>query len=295
MPTQAPTTDQIREAWDAIASGFDEFVHPKSVQLGEDALSRVDIRPGMRFLDVAAGAGALSIPAARRGAQVVATDIAPTMIERLNARARADELSNLEGVVMNGEALDLDDDTFDVAGSQNGVSLFPDLEAGLNELVRVTRPGGRVLIVAFGTPQKAEFLTFFLAAMRVAVPGFTPPPMDPPPLPFQLADPATFHRKLIGAGLVDVKVESVTWAMPFESVAHFWDLFISSNPIGGQLIANLTDEQAQAVRQVIDGMLRDRSGGEPGAVLHAEANIGVGTKSTVKTTSGNTKGEIPCP
>jgi len=278
MSTQAPTTEQIRDAWDAIATGFDEFVTPKSIRFGEEALRRVDLRPGQRFLDVAAGTGALSIPAARLGAQVVATDIAPTMIERLRARAQGDGLSNLEGVVMDGEALDLDDDTFDVSASQNGVSLFPDLKAGLNELVRVTRPGGRVLIVAFGPPQKAEFLTFFMGAMRVAVPGFTPPPMDPPPLPFQLADHTTLHRKLVEAGLVEVEVESVTWEMPFESAAHFWDIVTSSNPIGAQLTANLTDEQIAAVQQVLDGMLRDRSGGEPGAVLHTETNIGLGTK-----------------
>lgn len=278
MTTQAPSTEQIREAWDAIATGFDEFVTPKSVAMGEEALGRVDLRPGIRFLDVAAGTGALSIPAARRGAHVLATDIAPTMIERLKARARAEGLSNLEGVVMNGVALDFDDDTFDVVASQNGVSLFPDLEAGLNQLVRVTRPGGRVLIVALGSPRKAEFLTFFMAAMRVAVPGFAPPPMDPPPLPFQLADPATLHRKLIEAALVDVSVESVTWDMFFESAAHFWDMFSSGNPIGAQLTANVTDEQKAVVQHVLDGMLRDRSGGQPGAVLHAETNIGVGTK-----------------
>lgn len=278
MTTQAPSTEQIREAWDAVATGFDEFVTPKSVTMGEEALSRVDLRPGIRFLDVAAGTGALSIPAARRGAHVLATDIAPTMIERLKARARAEGLSNLEGVVMNGVALDFDDDTFDVVASQNGVSLFPDLEAGLNQLVRVTRPGGRVLIVALGSPRKAEFLTFFMAAMQVAVPGFAPPPMDPPPLPFQLADPATLHRKLIEVGLVDVSVESVTWDMFFESAAHFWDMFSSGNPIGAQLTANVTDEQKAVVQHVLDGMLRDRSGGQPGAVLHAETNIGVGTK-----------------
>lgn len=278
MSTQAPSTERIRDSWDAIATRFDEFVTPKAVVFGGEALRRADLRPGMRFLDVAAGTGALSIPAAQRGAQVLATDIAPAMVERLNARAQAEGLSNLEGVVMDGEALDLDDDTFDVSASQNGVSLFPNLEAGLSEMVRVTRPGGRVLIVAFGPLPKAEFITFFMGAMQAAVPGFTPLPINPPPLPFQLANPTAFHRKLVDAGLVDVEVETVTWDMPFESAAQLWDLFISSNPIGAQLTANLNDEQAAGVRQVLDGMLRERSGGERGAVLHTETNIGLGTK-----------------
>ena len=58
---------QIRDAWDKFASGYDEAITPFSMRIAEDVLQRVDIRPGMQFLDVAAGGGALSIPAARLG------------------------------------------------------------------------------------------------------------------------------------------------------------------------------------------------------------------------------------
>lgn len=269
---------QTRAAWDKLAIGFDEFTTPFAITIGEDALHRVGLRPGMRFLDVAAGSGALSIPAARLGAQVLATDIAPTMIELLNARARAEGLSNVEARVMDGQALELEDDTFDVSGSQNGVSLFPDLKRGLRELVRVTRPGGHALIVAFGPPQKAEFFTFFIGAMHAAVPGFTGPPMDPPPLPFQVADPEKLHQELADAGLTDVRVETATWQMQFHSARHFWDMVTTSNPIGAMLVAGLPEEQRAEVQQVLDGMLRERSGGGPDAVLHTEVNIGIGTK-----------------
>jgi hypothetical protein len=66
--------------------------------------------------------------------------------------------------------------------------------------------------------------------------------------------------------------------MAFRSGAHLWDSVTSSNPIGAQLVAGLTEAQADEARQVLDGMLRERSGGGPGAVLHAEVNVGVGTK-----------------
>ena len=70
-----PGTDieQLRDAWDAIAPRYDEYITPQSIQRGEDALRGVDVQPGTRFLDVAAGSGALSIPAARRGARVIAS------------------------------------------------------------------------------------------------------------------------------------------------------------------------------------------------------------------------------
>lgn len=65
MAHTQPTPDQARSAWDRIAPGFDRFTTPLSISMGEAALRRVGLRSGMGFLDVAAGSGALSIPAAR--------------------------------------------------------------------------------------------------------------------------------------------------------------------------------------------------------------------------------------
>jgi ubiquinone/menaquinone biosynthesis C-methylase UbiE len=274
---QAPSVEQIRGAWDGLAGGFDQFVTPETMVLGKEVIRRIGLRPGTRVLDVAAGSGALSIPAARIGADVVATDLAPAMIERLVSRARAEGLSTLRGRVMDGQALDLDADTFDVAVSMNGVSLFPDMAQGLAELVRVTRPGGRVVIVAFGSIEKVEFIAFFTSAVRAAVPGFTPLPADPPPLPFQASDPEVLRGRLADAGLSDVGIETITWEIAFDSVQHLWQLFTSSNPIGAQMVAGLTAVQRTEVARVLEGMLRERSAGAPGAVLHAEVNVGTGT------------------
>jgi ubiquinone/menaquinone biosynthesis C-methylase UbiE len=278
MSTQhAPTTEEIRASWDAIAPRFDEFITPENIGVSKEILHRLDVRPGTRLLEVAAGSGALSIPAARLGADVVATDISPVMIERLTARARAEELTNVEGLTMDGTSLDLDDDAFDVAVSVNGVSLFPDIARGLSEVVRVTRPGGRVAITAFGPLPKAEFIVFFMGALQAAVPGFTPLPADPPPLPFQVADPGVLRSRLTDAGLHDVAISTITWEMHARSAQHFWDAVTSSNPIGAALVADLDGEQRADVLRVVDGMLRERSGGSPGAVLYAELNLGVGT------------------
>jgi SAM-dependent methyltransferase len=168
--TITPLQAQTRAAWDDIARGYDELVTPTHLWLGAEALARAGVHPGTRFLDVACGSGGLSIPAARLGAHVTATDLSPVMIQRLEARARQEGLSNLEARVMDGHALDLENDTFDVSGSQFGVMSFPDLPRALGELVRVTRPGGRVLMVAFGPPEQVEFLTFFLGPFAPSSP-----------------------------------------------------------------------------------------------------------------------------
>jgi ubiquinone/menaquinone biosynthesis C-methylase UbiE len=274
---QVPSIEQVRGAWNGIAARFDEFVTPETMVLGREVVRRLGLRPGTRLLDVAAGSGAVSIPAARIGADVVATDVAPAMIDRMNARARAEGLATLRGRTMDGHALELDDDAFDVAVSVNGVSLFPDMARGLAELVRVTRPGGRVVIAAFGPIERVEFIVFVAGAVRAAVPGVPPLPTDPPPLPFQAADPDVLRERLVDAGLREVRIDTITWETVFDSVQHLWNVFTSSNPAGAQMVAGLSAAQRADVTHVLDGMLRERSAGAPGVVLRAEVNIGIGT------------------
>ena len=78
-------SQQPVDAWDRIAPGYDRTNTPTQMWLGQQGLQRAELRPGMRFLDVAAGSGALSIPAARLGARVLAIDQSPAMLELLTA------------------------------------------------------------------------------------------------------------------------------------------------------------------------------------------------------------------
>lgn len=267
----------IQHAWNSIAAGYDEFVTPTHRWLSNEALRHVDLRPGMRFLDVASGSGALSLAAARLGAQVLGTDISQGMIERLNDNARTHGLTNLSGRVMDGHNLDLDNDSFDCSGSMFGVMLFPDLPRGLSEMARVTKPGGQVLMVTFGSPSKMEFLGFFLTAAKRVVPDFAGIPMNPPPVPFQVSDPAKLEQAMGNAGLDAVQMDTITETQEFASAAHLWNWVVNSNPIGTKLAASLTPEQAASVRGVLDDMIRERSGGNGPAQLTNPINIAVGT------------------
>ena len=205
-----------RDAWDEIAEGYDATNTPTQMWLGNEALRRAGLRAGMRFLDVAAGSGALAIPAARLGARVLATDRSPVMLELLRRRADEEGLA-IETRCMDGHALALEDASFDMAGSQFGVMLFPDMPKGVAEMARVVRPGGRVLMIAYGDPHAIDFIGFFVAAVRTVRPDFDGPPNDPPPLPFQLQDPERLAGKLQAAGLADATVETITETTAFRS------------------------------------------------------------------------------
>ena len=265
------------EAWDAIADGYDRYVAPQEDALANEALTLAGLKPGERFLDVAAGTGGLSLPAARRGARVVATDWSPAMIERFEARVRNEGLAHAEARVMDCHALQFEDDTFDLTGSQFGVMLVPDQARALREMVRVTKPGGRVLVVAYGAPAELDFLQMFIGAFQVVVPDFAGLPENPPPLEFQVSDPAVLRQRLIDAGVKNPRVEPSTEQPTFRSGQEMWDWVLYGNPIPGMLIADLADEQQATIKQVLDGMLRERSDGAGPAVLSNRVHIAIGT------------------
>jgi ubiquinone/menaquinone biosynthesis C-methylase UbiE len=267
-----------REAWDAIAEGYDRYVAPQEVALANEALALVGLKPGERLLDVAAGTGGLSLPAARLGARVLATDWSSAMIARFVARVREEGLSDATGRVMDCHALRLEDDTFDVTASQFGVMLVPDQPRALREMVRVTKPGGRVLVLAYGPPAELEFLHLFLGALQAVVPDFAGLPDDPPPLEFQVSDPGVLGQRLTDAGVKDVRIEPSAERPAFRSGQEMWDWVLYGNPIPGMLLADLTEAQRATIRQVLDGMLRERSGGDGRAVLSNRVNIAPGTK-----------------
>ncbi|ONI92295.1 SAM-dependent methyltransferase [Saccharothrix sp. ALI-22-I] len=266
------------EAWDAIAALYDEHVAPGESDLALAGLRLAGVRKGDTFLDVATGPGGLGLPAARLGAKVLAVDWAPGMIERFNAHVAAEGL-DAEGRVMECHRLDIADDTYDVTGSQFGVMLVPDQARALREMVRVTKPGGRVFLTAYGNPDEFEALHFFVSAVRAVVPEFEGIPEDEPPLEFQVSDPEVLRRRLTDAGLKDVTVDtSHHERIEVLSGQQLWDWCIGGNPIPGALVADFTDEQREDIIRVLDGMIRERSAHNGPAVFTAPLNIGVGTK-----------------
>ena len=267
------------EAWDAIAALYDKHVAPGEADLATAGLRLAGLQAGDTFLDVAAGPGGLSLPAARLGAKVLATDWSPKMIEHFNARVVAEGL-DAEGRVMDCHALDLPNGSYDVTGSLFGVMLVPDQAQALHAMVRVTKSGGRVLLIAYGDPAEFEALHVFISAAQAVVPEFEGPAEDEPLLEFQVADPDVLRQRLIDAGLTNVTVDtSHQERITMRTGQQLWDWCLGGNPIPGMLVADLTDEQRADIIQVLDGMVRERSGGNGPAVLTAPLNIGVGTKA----------------
>jgi ubiquinone/menaquinone biosynthesis C-methylase UbiE len=130
--------------------------------LGPALVKATGIRPGVRVLDVAAGSGNISLPAAATGAAVVSTDLTPELLQRSRARAEARGLT-IDYREANAHALPFGDGEFDVVMSAIGVQFAPDQQRAATELVRVCRPGGTIGVISW-TPE--GFFGRMLAAIR---------------------------------------------------------------------------------------------------------------------------------
>ncbi|WP_327010923.1 class I SAM-dependent methyltransferase [Dactylosporangium sp. NBC_01737] len=145
--------------------------------LGPVLAEAVAAGPGTRILDVAAGSGNAAIPAALAGADVIATDLTPELLEIGKGLAAAQGV-RLEWQAADAEALPFDAGTFDAVMSCVGVMFAPHHQVCADELVRVCRPGGTIGLVNW-TPQ--GFIGQMFATMKPYAPP-PPPGAQPPPL-----------------------------------------------------------------------------------------------------------------
>jgi SAM-dependent methyltransferase len=114
---------------------------------GDALVDTLGVRAGMAVLDLGSGDGTTALPAARRGADVLGVDIARNLVDAGNRRARAEGLANLRFQQGDATALrELDDRSFDLVVSIFGAMFAPRPTDVAKEMVRVTRPGGRIVM-----------------------------------------------------------------------------------------------------------------------------------------------------
>ncbi|WP_244931276.1 demethylmenaquinone methyltransferase [Nocardioides sp. W7] len=162
----------VRRMFDAVARRYD--VTNDVLSMGQDrrwrrsVIAAVDPQPGERVLDLAAGTGTSSQPFADRGATVVPCDFSLGML-RVGKQARP----HLPFTAGDGTRLPFADDTFDAVTISFGLRNIVDPLAGLAELQRVTRPGGRLVVCEFSHPTWAPFRTVYLEYLMKALPAIS--------------------------------------------------------------------------------------------------------------------------
>jgi ubiquinone/menaquinone biosynthesis C-methylase UbiE len=245
VASDANMKDAIRWMWSlgdygAIAA----HLEPHAIELAQ----RSRLQPGSEVLDVAAGNGNFAIAAARLGATVVATDLAPSMVALGQARTRSLGLA-IEWREADAEHLPFADASFDVVASVFGVIFAPDPERVASELFRVTRPGGLVAMANYGPKGFLGRFTELLAERGPA----PPPGMHSP---FEWGDTDEVHRRFKGlTSSIEIYPQALTFE--FESLdagCEFWE---RANPPMRAMLSMLDADQTESLREDLKKLMAE--------------------------------------
>ena len=255
-----------------IVRDYERLSEPLTSVYARRALELAAISPGEHIIDVASGTGALAVAAAERGAGVLATDIAPPMVMR--AAERLKPFPGCEARVMSLEALDAPDGAFAAAFSIFGIMIVPCWEQGLRELLRVTRPGGRIGVTAWVDREDGAPANLVKRVFEDTFPGRKLWPDDFFPAWSQEA----FAEALRAAGCVDVDVQvhRGTWILP--SVKSVMDDGKSMLKIFPGFAA-LTETEQERLREPVEAAVGAYARADGSVRLPAHAYIGIGRKT----------------
>lgn len=251
--------------WDETAKHYARTAHPFTARFAEAALARVPLGADDRVLDVACGTGALALAAAETGARVLATDFSAGMVGAVAAAGHP----HVEARVMDGQALDLGDASFDAVFSIFGVMMFPDWRKGLREMARVTRPGGHGVVATWRDEGAATFL-LLNQVRRALFPGRAQKVTFPEGM-LAMADPDRLVAELALAGYRDAQVEYVT---------HDFELPIAALDEPDTMFGASPDwiELTDAEREAVLAEVRRRAGDAPMLAIPSTALIATGVR-----------------
>lgn len=215
-PVAAPDFAAIKTRQQATWSSGDYAVIGTTLQIiGESLCEALDLRANQRVLDVAAGNGNVSLAAARRFADVTASDYVPALLERAKERAFADRLP-ITFEVADAENLPFPDGSFDVVASSLGAMFTPDHARTASEMLRVCRSGGKIGLASW-TPDG------FIGELFKTIGRHVPPPAG-------LKSPALWGTRshlieLFGPASADIAVQTREFTFRYRSPEHWIEVF----------------------------------------------------------------------
>jgi len=251
-------TEQVRRVWNDQAHSWyaqRESLLAASRPIHEWLVEHVDPRPGQRVLEIAAGpgdTGFLAAPLLGNG-RLVSTDIAPSMVDVARRRGGELGIANADYRVLDAQAMDVDDASFDGVICRWGFMLMPDPAAAFRECRRVLRPGGRLAFAVFTGPDENPWASLPAGVLREA--GHLPPPAGEwQPGILALADRSRLQALLDGAGFTTTDIERVDMAWTFANPDEFWTFLVEVTALG-PVVRALSDVERDAVRARINARL----------------------------------------
>jgi ubiquinone/menaquinone biosynthesis C-methylase UbiE len=236
---------------------------------GEALVRDIGVTPGLRVLDVGCGDGTTAVPAAQLGAEVLGVDIASNLVQAGNARAQQLGLDNL--TFQEGDASDLKDlgdEQFDLVVTIFGAMFAPRPFDVAKELVRVTRPGGRIVMGNWipGDP------TLVAQILRISS-AYSPPPPEGfvSSVTWGVQDNVIERFTAAGVAREQISFQRDTYTFnsdssPSELVAEFRDYY---GPTMNAFAAAAADKRGAELQAELDSLFNEQNTSETGTSIEA--------------------------
>lgn len=287
MAEQQPSFDAAkyknaqREQWNKDGAAWRRWNPTLDRWYGEVTQQMLDlarIKPGQRILDIAAGAGEPAVSAAERvgpSGYVLATDISERIVELALQVARERGLKQVETRTMDGENVDLPDASFDAVLCRLGLMYMPHPVTALREWRRALRPGGRITVAVFSTPDRNDWGA--LPASIIRRRAQLPPPVPGQPGPFSLGGAGVLEDIFRQAEFANPEVYAVPVPHRAASAAEY--VRVAREAFGGfnAMMTHLSPQERESVWNEVEGSMRSFE--SPGGFeVPGECLVGVARK-----------------
>jgi SAM-dependent methyltransferase len=244
LNVDALNTEQLR-AWDGDEGAYwathADYFDRSALPYHQRLLAAAAIADGERVLDIGCGTGQTTLLAARAATNgsALGVDLSSQMLAHARRRAANEGIDNASFEQADAQIHWFEPHTFDVAISNTGATFFGDLVAGLANIARALRPGGRLVLLTWQPPAENEWIREFTGALAAErdLPG---PPPDAPS-PFALSDPDRVRSTLTHAGFTDIELEGTHEAMWFGTDADDAYQFVIG--LLGWMLEGLDDDE----------------------------------------------------
>lgn len=267
--------------WEEAAAGWiarQQTLRELSAPVSHWMIDAVDLQPGQRVLELAAGLGETGFLAAELVAPaggVITSDQADAMLDGARRRAGELGLTNVEFQVLNAEWIDLPVASVDAVLCRWGYMLMADPAVALAETRRVLRPEGHVALAVWDAIERNPWALHPAAELNER--GLTPPPPPGTPGPFALADKRGLRELMGAAGFQDVWVERLRFSQGAGSFEDFWETTLDLSRAFHDAVLSRPESEIADIRRNLAKRLKPFTADDGSLEIPMQALMGVGT------------------
>ena len=237
--------DVQREAWNKSSSGwkkYDAMMMKFLEPINDEMIRMLGLQGDEVILDIATGTGepALTIAKLLNKGKVIGNDLSQSMLDVAMEKAEQHNITNFETSCSDVSELNFDDNSFDAVTCRLGFMFFPDIKIALNEMVRVLKPGGKIVVSVWGNADKNFWIRASMETMISQLSLQSPAPGAPGL--FRCSEPDCLTNYFLNTGLTNVQENQVSGKLKCLDIENYWN-FITD--VASPMAFSKADQETQ--------------------------------------------------